>query len=59
MKKSIHGTTDPVPSSQLIYSPDEGVYYWQVWGSDWRVSQPFKTRAAALRAKERGTLRFE
>jgi hypothetical protein len=55
-----NSTYCPVQRAKLIYSPDEGVYYWQAWDNwdDWRISQPFKTRAAAIRAKKRGTLRW-
>lgn len=44
---------------KLIYSPDDGGYYWQQSGpTDWRTSQLFKTREAAIRAQQRGTLRW-
>ena len=35
---------------ELIYSIDEDIWYWQRY-SDWKVSQSFKSKQQAIKAK--------
>ena len=42
-----------------MHSADTGTCYWlRGTGTDWLVSQPFKTRTRALQAKMHGKLRW-
>jgi hypothetical protein len=34
----------------LVYSPDDGGFYWERF-SDWAVSQVFRSKAEAIRAR--------
>ena len=36
----------------LVYSPDDGGYYWQELFGDWAVSKLFKTKQEAMDANE-------
>lgn len=40
---------------KLIYSPDDNGWYWERY-SDWKVSQVFPDKKAAMRAKRKGKL---
>lgn len=42
----------------LIYSEDDGKYYWQRL-DDWKVSQSFSSGRAAIIARQKGQLNWE
>jgi hypothetical protein len=44
---------------KLLYSPNEQIWFWQMQGpTDWRMSQPFLSEAAARLAYAERRLKF-
>ena len=42
----------------LVYSEDDGAWYWQKPGGDWETSQLFMTRLEAVEARKAGKVEF-